>query len=115
MNMLKDKYSLSAALQEDLYHRVSDHNGWASESTSIGDMCHLYTRNALETHELIWHIMTHKPPGLPPRIPLQCVLNAVSSSVTYARCKFLFVVVNISTVQQIGGVFLWDVTYCFPL
>jgi hypothetical protein len=28
--------------EEDLYHRVSDHNGWASESTSTGDLtCHL--------------------------------------------------------------------------
>jgi len=37
-----------------------------------GDLCHLYRRNATEslTHELIWYIMTtHKPPGLPPRIP----------------------------------------------
>jgi hypothetical protein len=102
--------------EEDLYHSVSNHNGWDSESNSTGDlMCHLYTRNVLETHQLIWHIMTHKPPGLPSRIPLQWMLNAASSSVTHARCKFLFVVVNIRTAQQIGGVFWWDVTYCFPL
>ena len=95
VNMLKHKHYLSAGFPSRARRRL------VSQSVRpqwLGFLKHFYRQEDLtlspvqtKCHwkpdprtDMVQYIMTHKPPGLPPHILLQWVLNALSSSVIYA-------------------------------